>query len=132
MVEQAHAFFLAHSGNMKAVQAAFASRPEFRDDANQLYIFMHAYSAKKKEAVCVAQGVKPALIGKNMWGLRTPNGRLLFREIVEIIEKRDTFWIEYDWLNPYTSKIGKKRSLYKKVLLKNGKNAWIGCGFWKH
>jgi signal transduction histidine kinase len=131
IVEDAYAFVMEHSRDMKTVQQAFEKEPRFIDSGDELYVFMHAYSAERKEAICIAQGKRPALIGKNMWGLRTPTGRLLFQEVIELIEKKNEFWLEYDWLNPYTNKIGIKRSLFKKVILDDGRSAWVGCGYWK-
>ena len=130
IVEAAHAFVSEHSDDMAAVQKAFEEDPRFRDDENGLYIFMHCYNAEKEEAICCGQGENPALVGKNMWNLRTPSGRLLFHEEVELIEKYDEFWLEYDWLNP-KKQIQTKHSFFKKIVLKDGRNAWIGCGYWK-
>jgi hypothetical protein len=131
LVERAHAFAQEHCRQMDRIQHAFENDPKFRNDEKGLYIFMHSYNAEKKEAVCIAQGIRPELIGKNMWGLRTPNGRLLFQEEIELISEQDEFWLEYDWLNPYTGKIERKRSFFKKILLDDDRTAWVGCGFWK-
>lgn len=131
LVEAAHAYVLDHSDDMAAVQKAFQFDPAFFDRDRQLYIFMHCYNAAKKEAVCCAQGVRPELVGKNMWSLRTPNGRLLFYEFTELAERYGEGWLEYDWLNPFTKKIQTKRSYVKKIVLKDGRKAWVGCGFWK-
>jgi signal transduction histidine kinase len=131
IVEAAHEYVSEHSDDMEAVQKALEEDPRFRDDENELYIFMHAYNAARKEAICIGQGIRPELVGKNMWSLRTPNGRLLFQEEVELIEKQDEFWLEYEWLNPFTEKIETKQSFFKKIVLKDGRNAWVGCGFWK-
>ena len=132
IVEAAHAFVREHCNNMDAVQKALAD-PDggFRDDENGLYIFMHAYNAGKKEAVCIGQGIRPELVGKNMWYLRTPTGRHLFTEFIRLIETNAQGWIEYDWLNPYSNKIGTKVSFIKGVDLGNGRKGWIGCGYWK-
>lgn len=131
MVKAVHAYVSRHGEDMAAVQKALETDPRFRDDENQLYIFMHAYDFQKKEAICIAQGIRPELVGKNMWRLRTPNGRLLFQEEVALVEQKDEFWLEYEWLNPYTKTIQTKQSFFKKIILKDGRNAWIGCGFWK-
>lgn len=131
IVIKAHQFVSDHSNDLELVQKAFENDPRFRDDENDLYIFMHAYNTEKKEAVCIVQGARPALIGKNMWALRTPNGRLLFQEEIELIQKHDEYWLTYEWLNPYTSTIQIKTSFFKRIVLKDGRNAWIGCGFWQ-
>ena len=102
IVEAAHAFVSEHSNDMAAVQWALQTRPDLFDRDENLYIFMHCYDIEKKEAVCCGQAVRPKLVGKNMWHLRTPAGRLLFREIALMIERDGQGWMEYDWLNPYT------------------------------
>ena len=131
LVYLAYDYVREQSGDMAAVQKAFEKDAQFRDDENQLYLFMHAYNAEAKEAVCIAQGIRPELVGKNMWGLRTPNGRLLFQEEIQLIEENDEFWLQYEWLNPYTNTINTKQSFFKKIVLKDQRTAWIGCGFWK-
>lgn len=131
IVYQAYDFVGEQGQDMDSVQRAFENDARFRDDSRQLYIFMHAYNAQKKEAICVAQGKRPELVGKNMWGLRSPSGRLTFQEQTAIIEKKDEFWLEYEWLNPYTLTVQIKRSFFKKIVLHDGRNAWIGCGYWK-
>lgn len=131
IVEAAHTFARENAGDMETIRRAFAEDPRFRDDDNELYLFMHAYDAKRQEAVCVAHGIRTELVGKNMWGLRTPNGRLLFQEEVRLMERHEEFWLAYEWLNPYSEKIETKRSFFKKIVLGDGRTAWIGCGFWQ-
>ncbi|MBN1760509.1 MAG: cache domain-containing protein [Chitinispirillaceae bacterium] len=131
MVNRAYAVVVEKSHDMNTVQRLFEKDPQLFDEKNKMYIFMHAYNAEKKEAICVAQGKRPALIGKNMWGLRTPTGRLIFQEQIELIAEKDEFWLEYDWLNPFTNQICIKQSFFKKVVLADGRNAWVGCGYWK-
>ena len=131
IVDAAHAYILMHSDDMTAVQHALQTNPAFLDREKNLYIFVHCYDIEKKEAVCCGQGVRPELIGKNMWHLRTPNGRLLFYEIAKMIEKDGEGWIEYDWLNPFTKSLQAKVSFVKRLVLKDGRKAWVGSGFWK-
>lgn len=131
IVEAANSFICAHSDDMSAVQKALKNDPRFFDHDKELYVFVHCYNAAKEEAICCGQGIRPELVGKNMWNLRTPNGRLLFHEIIQMIEANGKGWIEYEWLNPYTKTIQTKRSYMKGLVLKDGRKAWVGCGFWK-
>ena len=131
IVDAAYEFVVEHSDDMDYVQHELESNPDFKDPDNDLYIFMHCYEVGKMEAVCCGQGARPELVGKNMWHLRTPNGRLLFHEIREIIEKDGKGWIEYDWLNPFTKTIQTKCSYARSIHLKDGREAWIGSGYWK-
>ena len=131
IVERTKKFITTHSGDMKDIQQALMNDPKFSDRENGLYIFMHYYDKEKGEAICCGQGVRPDLIGKNMWNLRTPNGRLLFQEFAKMIEKEGKGWIEYEWLNPFLKKIQTKKSFAMGITLKNGRKAWVGCGYWK-
>ncbi|MEA2059742.1 MAG: cache domain-containing protein [Thermodesulfobacteriota bacterium] len=132
MVEAVYDFIIDNDYDMDKVQTALMHSPEFLDNEKRLYIFMHAYDREKKEAVCIGQGTRPELVGKNMWHLRTPNGRHLFAGFMRLIETKGQGWIEYDWLEPYDRKIRTKVSFIKGIELKNRKKAWIGCGYWKH
>ena len=131
IVDAAYDFVIERSNDMVLVQDSLQNDPRFFDRENELYIFMHCYEEGVDAAVCCGQGVRPELIGKNMWHLRTPNGRLLFHEIREMIEKDGEGWIEYDWLNPFTNTIQTKRSYVRKIVLKDGRKGWIGSGYWK-
>ena len=131
IVRAAHAFVTEHAHDMKAVQHALETDPRFRDDENQLYIFMHACNIEREEAICVGQGIRPELVGRNMWALRTPTGRMLFHEFAQGALQHDEFWLEYEWLNPYTKAIQSKRSFLKRVTLPTAPIAWVACGYWK-
>ena len=131
IVNVAYAYVNEHSDNMALIQKALQNDPRFFDRENQLYIFVHCYNLTNKGAVCCAQGARPELIGKNMWHLRTPSGRLLFKELALLVERDGKGWLEYDWLNPYTNTIQTKRSYVRGIVLKNGRKAWVGCGYWK-
>lgn len=131
IVDAAHDYVLQHSDDMGAVQNALRNDPRFYDHEKGLYVFIHCYDVAKKEAIVRGQGIRPELLGKNLWNLRTPSGRLLFQETIELIEKDACVWQEYEWLNPYTNKIQTKRSLFKGVVLKDGSTCWVGCGYWK-
>lgn len=131
IVEAAHAYVSKHSGNMAIVQNALKNDPRFSDHDEKLYIFIHCYNTDTKEVVCCGQGIRPELIGKQMGQLRTPNGRLIFHEIIQLIETQGEGWIEYDWLNPYSRTLQSKSSFIKGIVLKDGQKAWIGSGFWR-
>ncbi len=131
IVEAAHDYILKHSGDMASVQHALQTNSAFLDHERKLYIFIHCYDIERQEAICCGHGIRPELLGKNMWNLRTPNGRLLFHEIAQMIEENGEGWIEYDWLNPFTKSLQTKISYVKGIVLEDGRKAWVGCGFWK-
>ena len=131
IVKEAIAYVHAHSDDLSAVQKAFQNDSRFIDRDKGLHIFAHFYDAAKKEAICFGQGMRPKLVGKNMWHLRTPNGRLIVQEIVTMIERDGKGWMEYYWLNPYTKKLQIKISYLEGIVMKDGRKGWVGCGFWK-
>jgi len=131
IVKSACDYVRTHSNDMSAVQDALRSDPRFSDPENGLYVFVHCYDVARKKAIVCAHGIRPELIGKNMWHLRTPNGRLLFHEIARMVEEIGEGWIEYDWLNPFTDRLQTKLSYVKAVVLDDGRKAWVGCGLWE-
>ena len=131
IVDRACELFLEKQGNTALLQEEFRNNPQLRVDEQELYIFMHRFDEEKHEVVCIGQGVRPELVGKNMWGLRTPTGRHLFPDFISMAKTQDAFWLEYEWLNPYTQTIQIKRSYLRIVHLPDGAPAWIGCGYWK-
>ena len=131
IVDAAHDFVRKHSGDMAFVQHNLQTNSAFFDRERKLYVFIHCYDIERQEAICCGHGIRPELLGKNMWNLRTPNGRLPFHEIAQMIEKDGKGWIEYDWLNPFTKNLQTKISYIKGIVLEDGRKAWVGCGFWK-
>lgn len=131
IVEAAHAYVREHSDDMAAVQKALMNDPGFRDDDKDLYIFMYCYNIEKQETICCGHGAREEFLGKNMWKIRTPNGRQLFYETAETIEANSEAWTEYEWLHPVREKVQTKNSYIMKIVLKGGQRAFIGCGFWK-
>ena len=130
IVDAAYDLIMEHSDNMSYVQKELQTNPKYFDHDKGLYIFVHCYHEGKDEAVCCGQGARPELVGKNMWHLRTPNGRLLFHELKSMMEKNGKGWLEYDWLNPFTRTIQTKRSYAREIILSNGRKGWVGSGYW--
>ena len=64
---------------------------------------------------CVAHGARPALIGKNLMGLKDQDGKYLVRELIEIANGQGSGWINYKWPNPLTNKIEDKSSYVEKM-----------------
>jgi len=110
--------YIKANGFEKAA-AAFQT-DEFKK--GDLYLFAYDY-----DAVCLAQGAKPALVGKNLSQLKTPTGDYLFTALIDTA-KNGGGWYEYQWMHPYEKKLRDKVSYIKPI---EGKNAFIGCGYWK-
>jgi len=110
--------FVQKNGMEKAVEAFKTA--DFQK--GELYLFSYDY-----KGTCLAQGMKPELIGKNLLSFRTPTGRFLFKELIETAKKGGG-WIEYEWMHE-TKKVLMTKESY--ILPIEGMEAFVGCGFYK-
>lgn len=91
-------------------------------NSGDLYIF--AYDMEGKN---LAMGNNPKLTGRSLINLKTPDGKFLIRDFIEIIKAKGEGWHDYRWVNPEVNKLQDKRSYIKKI---PGANAFLGCGFY--
>jgi len=114
MAEQAKALAERAVAHIRAVgrDQAFAdfSRPDggFVDGA--LYVYCQDVSG-----VVVAHGGNPLLVGRNMAGVRGPDGRLANVEINQLGFSQGSGWLEFRWPNPATKRIELKAAYVLKV-----------------
>lgn len=112
---------------VKRVQEEFKKEgPEatFKDVSDQsikeyhdrdLYPFIYFRDGDKK-GTCVAHGTRPALIGKNLIGLKDQDGKYLIRELADISNgPSGKGWVDYKWPNPISNKIEDKTSYVEKM-----------------
>src|SRR5689334_18807833 len=67
--------------------------------------------------------------GKNRLDLKDANGKLFVREIIKMLEKQDSGWIDYAWPKPGETKPSKKTAYVKKAKL--GKEfVYVGAGIY--
>lgn len=111
---------------VKRVQAQFKKDgPEatFRDVTDKsvktyhdrdLYPFIYHASGPQK-GVNVAHGARPALIGKNLIGLKDQDGKYLVKELIDIANNSGSGWFDYKWPNPLNNKIEDKTSYVQKM-----------------
>ena len=110
--------YVKANGPEKAAKAF--TTDEFKK--GDLYLFAYNY-----DAVCLAQGARPDLVGKNLSKLKTPSGEFLFTNLIDV-SKKGGGWYEYQWMHPYKKKLGDKVSYIQPV---DGMEAFVGCGYWK-
>ena len=77
--------------------------------------------------VCVAHGVRPALIGKNLIDIKDQDGNFLIREMVKIVKGPGAGWVDYKWPHPITNKIEDKSAYIEKL----GEGYFVGVGVYK-
>ena len=64
----------------------------------------HAASALK------AHGANKGLVGRNLTGLKDPDGVKIVEKMIQVARDSGTGWVEYRWPNPVTKKLEQKAS----------------------
>ncbi len=118
MVKKAVAAIKA-DGRDKAFAAINDPSGPFRD--NDLYVVVYDLQGK-----CLAHGANAKQIGKDLIGLRDPDGKYFVKERVELGKTQDSFWQDYKFLNPATKLIEHKSMYMEKV-----DDMLVGCGIYK-
>jgi len=124
--EQAKALAERAVAHIRAVGSdqAFAdfSRPDGGFVDRDLYVFCQDVSG-----VVVAHGGNPMLVGRNMAGVRGPDGRLANVEINQLGLSQGSGWLEFRWPNPATKRIELKAAYVLKV----DDHTVCGSGYYK-
>jgi cytochrome c len=125
LVESGVAFY--QKNGQEAAFAAFDDvKGKFRDGEYYLFVFD---ISKPASAVCVARGDgNKALIGKDMWATKDPDGLLYIQTFAKTVTSSGSGWVDYKRTNPETKKIEAKSSY---LTLIKGTKLFIGCGFYK-
>jgi cytochrome c len=63
----------------------------------------------------VAHGANPAVVGKNLIGLKDQDGKFLIRELIDVAKGPGSGWVDYKWPNPQTNKIEDKSSYVERM-----------------
>lgn len=102
---------VAHAKKVGADQAF----KDFQNDKatwfkKDLYIF--AYDMK---GVCQAFGSNDKMVGKDLIELKDPNGKFIMKEFIALVSSKGSGWVEYEFTNPVTKKMGSKASYLQKL-----------------
>ena len=119
MVKKAVAYIKAN-GPEKAYDE-FTNGKSFKD--RDLYIIVYDLNGKN-----LAQGANPKLVGKDLIGLKDPDGKPLIQMFVDLAKSKGKGWVEgYKFLNPVSQKIEGKAMYLERV-----GDTLVGCGVYKH
>ncbi len=86
-----------------------------------LYVFAGSPTSK----TCLAHPMVPALVGKQLTGLKDADGS---RFLLQIIEKRGTGTVDYRWTHPQTKKVEPKSSYYEMI---DSMDMFLVCGYYR-
>jgi cytochrome c len=118
MVKRATAYIKAN-GAEKAYEE-FTHGKSFKD--RDLYIIVYDLNGKN-----LAQGANPKLVGKDLIGLKDPDGKPLIQMFVDLAKSQGKGWVEgYKFLNPVTQKMETKSMYLERV-----GDTLVGCGIYK-
>ena len=118
MVKKAVAY-LKTNGKAKAAEE-FTSGTSFKD--RDLYISFYEMGG-----TVIAHGANAKLIGKNLIGLKDPDGKLFIQMIVEVAKTKGKGWTDtYKFRDPLTDKLAEKVIYVERV-----DDTWIGVGVYK-
>ena len=77
----------------------------------------------------LANGANEKLLGKNLYEIKDPNGKLIIQEIIKTVSNaQGSGWMEFDWAHPQTQKVESKISFNRKMKNVNG---FIGTGIYR-
>ena len=86
-----------------------------------LYITVYDLNGK-----CLAHGANDKMVGKDLIGLKDPDGKAFVKERMELAKSKDKFWQDYKFTNPVTKKIEPKSMYCEKF-----GDVIVACGVYK-
>jgi cytochrome c len=108
LVEKAVAFI-----EMKG-KAAF---PEFRKQGSEWYTGERYVLVDTMQGISLVNPTHPEMEGINILDLKDIKGKPFIREIIAMLQDKDSGWLEYMWPKPGQTKPSRKVSYFKKVPL---------------
>lgn len=119
MVKKAVAYVKAN-GRAKAAEE-FTNGTSFKD--RDLYISYFELNGKY-----LAHGANPKLVGKDLIGLKDPNGKLIVQMFVDLAKTKGKGWTDsYQFRDPLTDKLADKVFYLERI----DENTALGVGIYK-
>jgi signal transduction histidine kinase len=111
--------FLKANGPEKAAQE-FTQGSSFKD--RDLYVSYYDLTGK-----VLGHGANAKLVGKDLIGLKDPDGKLFIQMITDLAKTKGKGWTDtYKFRDPVTDKIAEKLIYVERV-----DNTWVGVGVYK-
>jgi cytochrome c len=100
--------FIKANGNEKAYAEISNPKGQFVD--RDLYVTVYDMTGK-----CLAHGFNEKMIGKDLIGLKDPDGKFFIKDRIEMMKTKDKGWQDFKFTNPLTKKIEPKTAYIEKV-----------------
>jgi len=92
----------------------------FKD--RDLYVIVYDLNGKN-----LAHGANPKLVGKDLIGLKDPDGKPIIKMFSDLAKEKGKGWVEgYKFMNPVTQKMEGKAMYLERV-----GDTLVGCGIYK-
>lgn len=118
MVKKAVAYLKANGPEKSAEE--FTNGKMFKD--RDLYVSYYDLSGK-----VLGHGANPKLVGKDLNGLKDPDGKLFIQMICDLAKTKGKGWSDtYKFRNPTTDKVSEKMIYVERV-----GDSWVGVGVYK-
>lgn len=75
-------------------------------------LYLVVYDMKGR---CLAHGQNPRQVGKDLIGLKDPDGKEFVRERVELAQSKGKFWQDYKFTDPLTKTVQPKQMYCEKL-----------------
>ena len=92
--------------------------PSKKFTSKDLYIVVYDFTGK-----CVAHGQNAKQVGKDLIGMKDPDGKAFVKERVDLAKSKGSFWQDYKFTDPLTKKV-----LAKQMYCEKADNKAIICG----
>ena len=106
MVDKAIAYFNA---NGKAAAFAAFDDPTGKFVKDDLYIYVLDFKGD-----ILSHGANKKLIGQHFIDIKDADGKLFFRDIINVANTKGSGWVDYKWTNPVSKKVEPKSAYLKK------------------
>lgn len=122
--EEAKAMVEAAVAHAKKVGAEQAFKDFQSDKATwmkkDLYVF-----AYDMQGNCRALVANDKMVGKNLIEMKDPNGKFIIKEFISTVSGKGSGWVNYEFADPVTKKMGSKSSYVQKL---PGFEGFVGVG----
>lgn len=96
------------SGTDKVYAAITAKDPRYAD--RDLYVIVYGLDGK-----CLAHGLNPKLVGKDLIGLLDTDGKAFVKERIDQAKAKASFWQDYKFTDPITHKVQPKSTYCERL-----------------
>ncbi len=112
---------------VKALKADFTGALCEINKKDGKFVKGSVYVFAMRGGIAVAHPMKPALIGRDLSGLKDSTGKAFFADFIKVAKDPGSGWVDYKWPKPGEKDPSDKTS----YILKVDENYYVGAGYYK-